>query len=312
MKTLVIGAGGFVGPYLIESLKKQMSCDIVATILPGEKLNCQEIKVEELDISNPMAILSLLLKERPEYIVNLAAHNSIWFTWDNPGLTVDTNIKGSINILDAVRQANYEPSILLIGSGEEYGKVSPEDIPISEDVNLNPCNIYGATKACQDLMAEIYVRAYKMKVILARAFNYIGPGQSTLFVISDFAKQIAEIEQQQREPVIQVGNLDSKRDFLDVRDLVRAYTFLLERGMSGEVYNIGSGQVISIREILNLFFEKTACKVDIQVKAERLRPIDVPVVQADVRKIIRETGWKPQITLEQSIEDMLQYWRKMI
>ena len=143
MKTLVIGAGGFVVPYLIESLKKQMSCDIVATILPGEKLNCQEIEVEELDISNPMAILSLLLKERPKYIVNLAAHNSIWFTWDNPGLTVDTNIKGSINILDAVRQANYEPRILLIGSGEEYGKVSPEDIPISEDVNLNPCNIYG-------------------------------------------------------------------------------------------------------------------------------------------------------------------------
>ena len=145
---------------------------------------------------------------------------------------------------------------MLIGSGEEYGKVSPEDIPISEDVNLNPCNIYGSTKACQDLMAEIYVRAYKMQVILARAFNYIGPGQSTLFVISDFAKQIAEIEQQQREPVIQVGNLDSKRDFLDVRDLVRAYTFLLEQGMSGEVYNIGSGQVISIREILNLFLRR--------------------------------------------------------
>jgi len=161
-------------------------------------------------------------------------------------------------------------------------------------------------------MAEIYVRAYDMQIIMARAFNYIGPGQTTLFSISDFAKQMAEIEAGCCVPVIHVGNLDSKRDFIDVRDLVRAYVLLLQRGESGEVYNVGSGNAVSIKEILELILEKGKASVEVKVDSDRIRPLDVPIVHADIKKLEKATGWKRKISLEESIQDMLEYWRNNI
>ena len=311
-RILIIGAAGFVGSYLIDHLYDTLECHIVATKLPNEEFWHKNINIEDLDITNPIAIIQLLKETRPDWIINLAAQNSIGYTWENPGLTVEVNIKGSINILDAVKQLEYKPKILLIGSGEEYGVISESDAPFSESMSLHPSNIYGATKACQNMMAAIYAKAYDMQIIMARSFNYVGPGQSTLFVISDFAKQIAEIEKHLREPIINVGNLKSKRDFIDVRDIVRAYTLLLELGKSGEVYNIGSGKAVLIETVLNKLLLLSKKRIAVNVSPQKIRPIDVPIVQADITKIVNTTGWKPQMTLEQSLKDVLTYWRNNV
>lgn len=311
-KVLVIGAAGFVGRFLIDRLKKSINCVVIATKLPNEKFQYSGILIEELDITNPMAILQLLREAKPDWIINLAAQNSIGYAWENPGLTVETNIKGSINILDAVKQLDYQPKILLVGSGEEYGVISESQMPIAENVAVHPSNIYGATKACQNMLAVIYSRAYKMQVIVVRSFNYVGPGQTTLFVVSDFAKQIARIEKKDQEPIIHVGNLKSKRDFIDVRDLVRAYIMLLEEGKAGEIYNVGSGSATKIEDVLYKMLEMSNIDIKVEVSEEKMRPIDVPVVEADIRKISKTTKWKPEIPLEKSISDVLEYWRKQV
>lgn len=198
---------------------------------------------------------------------------------------------------------------MLIGSGEEYGYIKPEETPISEDNLLRPGNIYAATKACQNMIGSIYAKAYDMDLMMVRAFNHIGPGQAPLFVVSDFCKQVAEIEKGIREPVIMVGNLAAKRDFTDVRDVVKAYVKLIKQGSSGETYNVGSGSAQEIRQIL----EKVIAMSDVDIKVEtdpnKIRPVDVPIIEADITKLNTLTGWKPEISVEQTICETLDYWR---
>ena len=211
--------------------------------------------------------------------------------------------------MDAVRELFYKPRVLLIGSGEEYGYIKPEETPISEDNLLRPGNIYAATKACQNMIGSIYAKAYDMDLMMVRAFNHIGPGQAPLFVVSDFCKQVAEIEKGIREPVIMVGNLAAKRDFTDVRDVVKAYVKLIKQGSPGETYNVGSGSAQEIRQIL----EKVIAMSDVDIKVEtdpnKIRPVDVPIIEADITKLNTLTGWKPEISVEQTICETLDYWR---
>lgn len=214
--------------------------------------------------------------------------------------------------MDAIRELFYEPRVLLVGSGEEYGFIREGETPISEETNLRPGNIYAATKACQNMIGRIYSSAYDMKLIMVRAFNHIGPGQAPMFVVSDFCKQVAEIEAGKREPVMKVGNLAAKRDFTDVRDVVKAYVSLIQTGKAGETYNVGRGKAYAIQEILDLIIANSTAEVKVEIDPNKIRPVDIPIIEADVTKIHEITGWKPQIPLEETIRETLDYWRMYI
>jgi GDP-4-dehydro-6-deoxy-D-mannose reductase len=306
-KALIIGAAGFVGGYLIRELAGTF--EVHATKLPVEQLDNSVAVIHDLDILNKEDIVNLLFKIRPDAIFHLAAQSSVGIAWRNPGLTVDINIKGSINVMDGVRELFYKPRILLIGSGEEYGHILPEETPIREGTLLRPGNIYAATKACQNMIGNIYTKAYDMQVMMVRAFNHIGPAQAPIFVVSDFCHQVAEIERGLREPVMQVGNLAAMRDFTDVRDVVRAYRLLMECGEPGETYNVGSGHACAIREILDLIISKSNAQIRVEIDPAKIRPVDVPIIEADITKLHRLTGWSTTIALEQTIQETLDYWR---
>lgn len=310
-KGLIIGAAGFVGSYLIDEMH---SCGIeaCATKLPHEHLEHEHARIYDLDILDREAIVTLLLEIRPDYIFHLAAQSSVGLSWKNPGLTVDVNIKGSINVMDAVRELYYKPRVLLIGSGEEYGHIRPGETPIREDNLLRPGNIYAATKACQNMIGSIYAQAYDMQLMMVRSFNHIGPGQAPMFVVSDFCKQVAEIEKGLREPVMYVGNLAAKRDFTDVRDVVRAYVKLARQGAPGETYNMGSGHAVEIQKILDMIISLSEKEIRVEIDPNKIRPVDVPIIEADITKLHELTGWEPKIELEQTIRDTLDYWRKHV
>lgn len=315
-KALIIGAGGFVGGYLAMCLQNEFDMEVHATKLPNvktqEDLSFLGGRVYGLDILNKEDIVNLLYTVRPDYIIHLAAQSSVSVAWKQPSLTIDVNIKGSVNLMDAVRELYYKPRVLLVGSGEEYGHILEGETPISENTKLRPGNIYAATKACQNMIGTIYSKAYDMELMLIRAFNHVGPGQSPIFVVSDFCKQVAEIEKGLREPVMYVGNLAARRDFTDVRDVARAYGLLLLKGRAGETYNVGSGDAVEIRAILDMIIGMSTADIEVKVDPNKIRPVDVPVIEADITKINRETGWKPAIPLRQTIEEILNYWREQI
>lgn len=309
-KAIIIGAAGFVGGYLIQHLKDECGMEVFATKLPHEKIENKNAHIFNLDIMDKEAVISLLFDIRPDYIFHLAAQSSVGLAWKKPCLTIDVNIKGSVNVMDAVRELYYKPRVLLIGSGEEYGHIEKGETPIRETNRTRPGNIYAATKVCQNMIGNIYARAYDMELVMVRAFNHIGPTQASMFVVADFCRQVAEIEQGMKEPVIYVGNLEAKRDFTDVRDVVRAYALLVKNGVAGETYNVGSGHAIAIRDILDKIISLAKRRIEVKIDANKLRPVDVPIIEADISKIKKLTGWQPEISLEQTIRETLDYWRE--
>ena len=313
MKALIIGAAGFVGSYLIEHLSNAYDWEIHATKLEHENLEVSNAHVHNLNIMNAHEMDALLKDVMPDYIFHLAAQSSVALSWKNPSLTVDINIKGTLNLLDGIRSIpDYNPKVLLIGSGEEYGYILPDETPVHEDVPVRPGNIYAATKACQNMLGSIYSRAYKMDLIMVRAFNHIGPNQAPLFVASDFCKQVAEIEAGLKSPVLNVGNLSALRDFTDVRDVVRAYGLLIQHGRSGETYNIGSGHAIPIQSLLDIILSLSTTSIKVELDPARLRPSDIPVIEADIKKLQEIISWKPEIRLEQTLLETLNYWRNKL
>ena len=232
MNVLVTGAGGFVGKYLIQQLQTEKQ-NVFAVKLPHETLSMENVNVSDLDFLDGDSVKAYLETYRPDAIYHLVAQSSVAVSWKEPQKTIDVNIKGTLYLLDAVRTIeNYHPKILLIGSGEEYGFPLDSTKAINENEPLKPVNLYAVTKVCQNMIGAVYAKAYGMNIIMVRAFNHIGAGQSSVFVASDFAKQIAEMEAGLQPPVMKVGNLSAKRDFSDVRDVVRAYTLLMEHGTS--------------------------------------------------------------------------------
>ena len=307
MKALIIGAAGFVGKYLIDHLIDE-GWDVAATRLPSETIDTH-VPVHELDILETDSIAALLEDTKPECIFHLAAQSSVAVSWEQPALTVDVNIKGAVNLLEAVRGMAKPARVLLIGSGEEYGYVLPEELPISEDTPLRPGNIYAATKIAQGMIGQVYAKAYGLEIVIVRAFNHAGPGQSDTFVLPNFCKQVAMIEAGLAPPVIEVGNLEAKRDFTDVRDIVKAYCLLAENGESGEIYNVGNGRAVAIEELLGIILSQTNADITIEQDKLRMRPSDVPVIEADISRICNHIGWKPDIPMESTIADILDEWR---
>ena len=313
-KALIIGAAGFVGPYLAAACQKNLDADVIGTKLSREELVLKAAaghgtEVMDLDIMDGKAVLAALEDKRPEYIFHLAAQSSVAYSWKNPELTVDVNIKGALHLLEALRtlkeKDGYNPHVLMVGSSEEYGRPQTEDGRIDENHPVHPVNIYAATKACQNMLARIYAEAYGLNIVMTRSFNHIGPGQAPTFVVADFCQQVAKIERGEQEPVIRVGNLGAKRDFTDVRDVVNAYTALIEKGQRGETYNIGTGKPLAISEILDKVVEQSNARIKVEVDSQKLRPVDVPIIEPDTAKLRSITGWKPRIDIMETIGDML-------
>lgn len=310
MRSLIIGGAGFAGGYLIRELKAAGQ-EVHATCLANENIN-GDCFVHTLDILDEKAIKPLLDEVRPDVVYHLAAQSSVALSWKRPQLTANINVIGTINVLEAVRSQEKKIRLLLIGSGEEYGFIRPDACPLTEDEPLNPGNIYAATKACQGMLGEIYARAYKMDIIMVRAFNHSGPEQLPVFVISDFCRQIAMIEKGEAPAVISVGNLTAKRDFTDVRDIVRAYRLLGDKGISGSVYNIGRGKAVEIQYILDTALGLSKTAIEVRQDPSKMRASDIPIIEPDISHILADTGWKSEISIEKTIEDTLNYWRNVL
>lgn len=315
MRILITGAAGFVGAYAIRQFAEK-GYAVHAAVLPQEQLasDLQALcTVHHFDLLDADDVSALLQTVQPDRILHLAAQSSVAISWKQPQLTADLNIKGTVNLLEAARKLLHMPRILLIGSAEEYGRLSENADGlqlVNETMPLRPVNIYAATKAAAEQLAAVYDTAYDLPVICVRAFNHFGPGQREIFVVSDFCRQAAEIERGLREPVIRTGNLDAKRDFTDVRDIVRAYVLLLESGRAGEIYNVGSGKAVAISDILSQILSSCTVAVRHEIDPEKLRPAETSYLAADTGKLRCDTGWMPEIPTAQTISDTLAYWRQ--
>lgn len=266
----------------------------------------------EMDITDSHNVLTAIKEVQPNYIFHLAAQSFVPTSWRAPQETFITNAIGTLNILEAVKNLEIETRIQIAGSSEEYGFVKPEEIPITEDSLLRPQSPYGVSKVAADLFGQQYHKSYGMHIIVTRAFNHTGPRRGEVFVVSDFSKQIAEIEKGLRDPVMYVGNLEAKRDFSDVRDIANAYWLALEKGKPGEVYNICSGKAISIRELLSRLLELSTTEIEIKQDPSKFRPSDVPLLQGDSTKFRSQTGWGATIPFEKTLRDTLEYWREEV
>lgn len=304
-KILITGGMGFAGRYLTTQLS---SDEVHVTRLENEPECNVFAECHVLDVCDSSAVDSLVKLIKPDVIYHLAGQSSVAVSWKNPQLTVDVNIKGAVNLLEAVRKYSPESEVLLVGSSEEYGCMEG-DKPVSENSMSLPENIYAVTKYSQEMLGRIYYKAYGIKTVMTRSFNHIGAGQSPIFVVSDFCRQAVMIEKGLKKPVIKTGNISVMRDFTDAADIARAYEMLAEHGRAGEVYNVGSGKAVSLRHILDVILSMTDAEISVEKDPERFRPADVMKIEADISKITADTGWKPEIPLEDTIKRIMDYWR---
>ena len=305
-KVLVTGIDGFVARYLYDYLLKS-GYDVYGTTI-NETYKNDKIKIFKMNLLNVENVNDVIKNIKPDMIFHLAGQSAVGLSWQKPVLTIDVNVNGTLNLLEAVKNNNINPKILIIGSSDQYGIIKPEDCPIKETQMQIPQSPYGISKKTQEELGKLYVKAYKMNIIFVRAFNHIGAGQGENFVVPDFASKIVKIEKG-AIPVLKVGNLDTLRDFTDVRDIVRGYVMLLENGKIGESYNIGSGNVIKVKDILKKLISLSYKEIKVEIDKEKFRPVDVPIVQCDNSKIKEDTGWKPEISIDETLKDVLEYWR---
>lgn len=310
-RVLITGASGFVGRHLASYLDKSGEFDIVG-ISSQKRPPIDGGRLLVCDLRDADLTRRTLEHYRPEVIFHLAGQSHVPRAFAAPAETLVANVVGQINLLEGCREAGLDPVIISVSSAEIYGAVAPDQIPINEYQPLNPNNPYASSKAAQDLYAGQYAASYGMKIVRVRPFNHVGPGQADRFVVSSFARQIAEVEAGLADPVVLVGNLDPVRDFLDVRDVVQAYRMVADEAFGGEIFNIASGVGVSIQNILDMLVDASTHKIEVRVDPERLRPVEVPVFRGDASKISAATGWKPTISLEQTIHDVLNYWRGQI
>ena len=261
------------------------------------------------DISDPSSMRRLIAGLRPDRIFHLAAQSFVPTSWDAPAQTLELNILGQVHLFEAIRDAEIDPLVQGAGSSEEYGLVFPDEVPMKETNPLRPLSPYAVSKVAQEHLAWQYHQSFGLRAVVTRGFNHEGPRRGEMFSTSTFAKQIAQIEKGLQPPIIDVGDLESKRDWTDVRDTVRGYWLALERGKPGEVYNIGSGVCRSCDEMLHTLLRHTSHHIDIRVDPSRLRPSDVKILWADATKFRDQTGWYPEIPFEKTMSDLLDYWR---
>lgn len=317
MRVLITGITGFVGSHLAEYLV-QLGCDVHGTTRPRSNLeNLKEvlgkIKLHDCNIVDAMSVLSLIRKVQPTVIHHLAAQTFVPTSWNSPQDTFQTNVVGTINLLEAARRYADDATIHICGSSEEYGLVEKTELPVKEEAPLRPMSPYAVSKIAADLLGQQYFKSYQMAIVISRAFNHTGPRRGECFVTSNIAKQLV-LAERGLVSRIWTGDLNTIRDLSDVRDIVNGYWLLVNQGTPGEVYNISSQQGHKISKVIDLLASKASSKAQACSRLtdqDRLRPSDVPVLIGDSTRI-RRLGWKPKISLEQTLEDLLIYWRKKL
>lgn len=295
---LVTGASGFAGPYLIRHLLEE-GYEVVGTVYGSEKRLSEGCRSVSLDVTDRKAVRRVVAEVAPGEVYHLAG-----LTRPASGAVkefYEVNFGGALNLLDAVREEVPEAGVLLVGSAYAYGRV---ERPVAETKPFEPVNHYGVSKASSDLLGSSYA-LQGLRVINVRPFNHSGPGQSPDFVLPTLVQQFARIKAGEREPTIQLGNLDSVRDLSDVRDVARAYRLALRRGRTGEAYNVGSGRGVSVGELFELVSRETGVEAELNVEPSRIRATDIPYLVANTSKARRELGWEARIPLERTVRDML-------
>lgn len=315
-RALITGIAGFAGGHLAWSLLEAgwevAGIERHGAVLDHPVFLLERVKVEECDILAARELGRAVRKFRPEAIFHLAGTSHIPMAQSAPQLAFETNIKGSLNILDAAAEYSPRARMVLISSAEVYGQVRPEEMPLTEDHPLRPASIYGLTKLCAEEAAFYYSRVRGLDTVILRPFNHIGPGQRSRFVSASFALQIARIEKGLQPPVLEVGNLDPARDFTDVRDMVRGYRLAAEQCPSASVYNLSSGRAYTIREILERLLRLSDREIGIRSAEGRMRETEVPIFQGDHTRFTAATGWRPEYGIDDTLKTVLDYWRDRV
>lgn len=304
MKHLITGSCGFIGSYLYKKLR-----DKGEEVCGLSGIDC-ETSDRKLIIGKDD--LSLIAEYKPDVVFHLAAQSHVGESWKEFKSTYEINFLGTVEVLEAIATARIKPIFILASSAEVYGNVKKEEQPLSEKRKPAPLSHYGISKLAAEEAAFFYRRVYGIKSIVVRFFNQIGPGQSPKFAAPSFAKRIAEAEKGMIKPVLEVGNLDAIRDFTDVRDGIEALYLISKKGKPGEIYNIGSGKVYSIKEILEILLSLSEIDFDVQIKRSKLRKTDIPILWADISKINKIAGWTATIPIEKTLLDLLNYWRQRV
>ncbi len=315
-RVLITGASGFVGRHLVDRILALGDATVVGTVhrhldrevspqIPG----IAKTDLYVGDLVDPEFADAVLRDARPDWVIHLAAQPSVAESWKDPAATIVNNTLAQLRVLEGIAKHAATTRVLIVGSSEEYGRGNSDDDLASEDSPLRPTSPYATSKVAQDILGLQYYLGRGVDVVRARPFNLFGPGQSDTFAIASFGRQIVEAELGRRAPSIEVGNLAARRDYTDVRDAVKAYVALLERGRSGEVYNVGGGGVRAIGEILSLLIQRARRPVTVRTDPSRFRPIDAYALGPDVRRIQNEIGWRPTIELDQTVQDILEDWR---
>ncbi len=342
MRVIVTGVTGFAGSHLaeyilsshpdvavygtyrwrsrmenLEQLKQQKKLDIIeGRYQDGAGLRSDDrqgrLTLLHTELTDPGAAEKLIASVQPQRVFHLAAQSFVQSSFDEPAATFNINVGSQLNLLESIRRHDRQIRMHIAGSSEEYGLVHADEVPMKETNPLRPLSPYAVSKVAQDKLAYQYFKSYGMHLVVTRGFNHTGPRRGLIFVTSSFAKQIAEMEAGLTDSVLHVGDLTPKRDWTDVRDMVRAYWLSLEKAPPGEVYNVGSGRTWSVREMLDILLSHSTVQVSIQEDPERLRPSDVPILWADSAKFKAATGWEPRIPFETTMKDLIDYWRQRV
>ena len=296
-KLFLVGGTGFVGGHIVSAANS--SFDVVSS---GR--GC--------DVRDAESVAALISQEKPDLVIHMAAVTTLAESFKNPRKTIDVNFGGVFNVLTALQESDFGGEMLFVSSSEVYGPLSEDELPVSEEKALRPTSPYAVGKIAAEVLCYQWSRAVNFKIILARPFNHIGPGQSERFAISDFARQIAAIKLGLAEPVIHVGDIDTTRDFTDVRDVADAYLLLLDRGRNGEVYNVCSGVEQSIRSLILRMCEIAGVEVELRPDPTRIRPNDQRRVRGDHAKLTADTGWQPGIPIDRTLSDLLDFWGEIL
>ncbi len=313
MRVLITGIAGFLGSHLAEYIVREKKAVIFGTVLPREsKENIShlkgKLKLIECDITNAEQLKSAVKKSRPDLVFHFAGQSSVSASWKIPQKTIEVNTIGSLNLLEAVKGFAPNARVLLSSSREVYGAVRKSQLPVKESLPSNPANPYAVSKLAMEHLALNYYRKYGVKAIIFRSFNITGPGRPAEFVCSDWARQLAEIELGLRKPVIETGNTNAVRDFVDVRDAIRAFWAGARKCKPGQAYNLCSGKGQKMSDVLKAIVSLSSQRVRTVRKPEKVVSIDVPVAIGSSAKLRKATGWRTRVSFHQTLGDLVGYW----
>lgn len=316
MRALITGAAGFAGSHLTELLLQEgiephatYYCETELEDLPDAVKEAGFVQCDILDREQLGRIVS---DAAPDVVFHLAAIASVSESERNPNLAIETNIAGSANLLDTVKENAPEARVIIISSSEVYGQVTRDQVPLREDAPVAPCNLYGVTKASVELLSKLYVARNGLDSVILRPFNHIGPRQNPAFVCADFASQIAKIERGLMPPQIAVGDISVERDFTDVRDMVKGYLAAARRAQRGETYNLCSGRTCRIEKLLNTLLGFAEIPIEVRPDPAKQRTAEIPVLLGTAEKFNQATGWSPEIPFQTTLKDTLNYWRAKV